>query len=202
MTAHTEAAVLMEDRIRFSMTRDEDMTGMWNEKTRAELRYTDDDNAPMGSSRIYEFEHIVPESWQFGDGTERNVIFDVHNWETHESGSMPFQVFIVGDEYWFATNPMNQANWNIVVQRKIIRGVKTRFKLEATWSPDENGMMRLYRNGQMIWEQIGTPSCYPENIIPYPKIGLYCTAWPAGIHSRCIDVTDFQVGPLVEGIPG
>jgi len=178
------------------------MLGQWNNQPRAELRYKGDDSVPMGASRSYEFTHIIPESWEWGDGGERCSIFDLHNWEHHDEGpssSVPFQIFIVGDEYWFVTYPETQTNWNVVGKYKINRGVTTRFKINVDWWPDERGNIELWRDGALLGGQYNAPACRAESIIPYPKIGLYITTWPEAIKSRHYSITDFHVHNIPQG---
>ncbi len=147
--------------------------------------------APFGREIIYSFRTYIPEDWS--DQDVRCLIAQWHAWHDWVLGEA-LRSPVLGIEYrdnvflirlchndgWIQRDNSPASNHKTVVYRSEAlaqKGVWHTFKAQVRWSPDPDGRLRMWINGEQVVDYAG-PIGYRDALGPYFKMGLYRDATP------------------------
>ncbi len=149
---------------------------------RMETRYGDRENSyhselemhgagEPGERAWYGFSTYVPTSWV---DSEQTVI--TAQWWSHSRASPPLGIEIEGDE-WVVFQRWDEGDEGLSKRAvgTVRKGEWTDWVVEAYWSDRRNGYVKVWRNGEVVYEREG-PSVYRKTERLRFKLGVY--AWP------------------------
>lgn len=167
------------------------------------------------NERWYGERIFVPEEWVLDGGKGSDIVLQWHAIPGNGKPTYPNLEISIGNDRWFirqsfgstAPKPTRTRTW---LDEPMKRGVWTAWVVHAKWSPKEDGLLQIWKDGNVVFERQG-PNVY-DNIgvdyTPYFKTGIYHPEWHTDTDSKrkafdedkpaatkkVIYVTDFKMG--------
>lgn len=177
-----------------------------SEALRMETRYGDRDNdyhAEMerddasgpGESAWYGFSTYVPTSW-----ADSEQVAILAQWWSHSPASPPLGIEIEGDE-WIVFQRWKGGDEGISKRAvgPVRKGEWTDWVVQAHWDYSEDGYLKVWRNGEVVYERSG-PSVYRRTDSLRFKLGVYVWPWkydrpsPASSSPRIVYHDEVRMG--------
>ena len=125
-----------------------------------------------GQSAWYGFSTYVPTSWVDSEDTTLTT-----QWWSHSRAGPPLGIGIEGEE-WIVFQRWDEGDRGLSKRTTgaVRKGEWTDWIVQAHWSDSEDGYLKVWRNGEVVYERSG-PSIYYETESLRFKIGLYVWPW-------------------------
>ncbi len=125
-----------------------------------------------GETAWYGFSTYVPTSW-----VDSEQIVIVAQWWSHNSAGPPLSFEIRGDEWLLAQRWQERPSGKVKEPVSAVRkGEWTDWVIEAHWSDRDSGYLKVWRNGEVVYERRG-PNIYRRTKSLRFKLGLYVWPW-------------------------
>lgn len=178
-------AIQGDEALRFTVNlADDSVKG----RKRAELRLP---AAVMGATVEYQVDVLIENDW-VSDGIPVTVL-QWHGvpdiWFGEHGRPPPLRVLLLEDEWWIPVqwdgNRVSDLplvsdaalrGSELLWRGPLAKGERVRWRFEVKWSPDADGMVRVWKDGELIIERDGA-NCYRDVLAPYFKYGLYAPTW-------------------------
>lgn len=158
---------------------------------------------------------LIPEEWVLDDGKGNDIVMQWHAIPGNGKATYPNLEISVGNDRWFVRQSFGNTlpkptRTNTRLDEPLKRGVWTSWVTHVKWSPKDEGLMEIWKDGQKVYERTG-PNVYGnigQEYTPYLKTGIYHPEWhtdserkltafnqetPAST-KKIIYVTDFKMG--------
>lgn len=135
---------------------------------------------PLQVERWYAWSYFIPETWQ----ASRTVISQFHETEDQvdfavHPPALAFQTQLDGTvtirnafDRNVATTPSSY-QVRPLASYELDIGRWTTIAMHVLWTPSDNGFMKIYKNGQVIFTENGHPNTFNDSLGPGFKAGLY-----------------------------
>jgi len=161
---------------------DPPVEGSW----RAETRFL---SHPFDRALRFGFTISVPADWLPGGPAVTVVQWHAAR-DRHllEGGRSPVLKLVIARDEWIVTASTDTALRSQLVDgqrtaqtRELLRspmrpGETADWRFDVIWSADEDGLVRIYRDGVPLFTQTG-PTAHRDLIAPYLKYGVYVPGW-------------------------
>jgi len=182
-------------------------------KKRAEIGTRDDSKSQLfeyGKEYWYRFSVYIPNDWVNEPNPENqnkknHEVISQWHWKTEnedESGR-PALSLNINSGQWNIINSfqrdsikLNKATEvsNVVYKSEIVKGKWTTWTVNARWSADQNGILKIWMNDNLVVSEQGRNSNAKRDIVF--KFGLYKPKWmssPTNVDSRVIYFDDILI---------
>ncbi|MBJ8105889.1 polysaccharide lyase [Bacillus cereus group sp. N8] len=155
------------------------------------------------SARIY-----IPQDWVFDKSSGNDIVMQWHAVLGSERVDRDFPelaIAVEGDRWNIQRafgSPANIGRDFKTLDGLVQKGVWSSWVIYARWSAGSEGLLRIWKDGKVVWEVQG-PNAYTTRArTPYLKIGLYHPQWkpkygevkPGPVKERKIFITDVKIG--------
>jgi hypothetical protein len=170
---------------------------------------------PGFQERWYGERIYVPEEWVFDPDRAVDIVMQWHAIPGNWRATYPNLEISVGNTNWFVRQSFGNAQekptrTNLRLDDPVRRGAWVAWVIHAKWSPRDDGLLQIWRDGRLVMERSG-PNVYGtigEDYTPYLKTGIYHPEWnlstkgkreafererPAATN-KVIFVTDIKIG--------
>lgn len=139
---------------------------------------------PWGQPRSYKFSVYLPEDYVAAPTDKNEVIAQWHSsqdiWFGEQAGQGPPLALRIRRNEWFISygyddrwvSPGERLAIDTLWRGDISTGEWAHWRFDVTWSPDADGQVAVWLNGEAIAERSG-PLGYRDVRGPYLKLGLY-----------------------------
>ena len=136
------------------------------------------------SERWYGERVLLPKGWVNDPSNERTIVMQWHGLPGNFRPTYPNLDISVRHDRWNISrsfgDPKTKATRDFaVLDGPIEPGVWVSWVLHAKWSPGEDGLLQIWRDGQIAFERHG-PNVYGTigiNYTPYLQTGIYHPSW-------------------------
>ncbi len=184
--------------MKFSMNRTDNFSNVVNGKPRAELARVPNNYLYAGTDYIVNFKTYLPSNFQFDSNGNREGFMQIH--QSQASGTSPlFLLGLDGNRYFsFAEPPYQSQRFDFWGDASQDRGKWINWSLHYNASTGNDGVLALYKNGQLV-SAINGPNSYSGDGA-YIKIGLYKWAWNnTSVSNRTIYHDNVSISERVSG---
>ncbi len=161
--------------MKFSMNRTDNFSNVVNGKPRAELARVPNQYMYAGNDYILDFKTYLPSNYQFDSNGNREGFMQIH--QSQAIGTSPlFLLGLDGNRYFnFAEPPYQSQRFDFWGDASNDRGKWINWSLRYKASTGNDGILALYKNGQLV-STFNGPNSYSGDG-GYMKIGLYKWFW-------------------------
>ncbi len=165
--------------------------------------------------RWYAARILIPEEWIFDPLKASDIVIQWHGIPGNWKPTHPNLAISVSNDQWFIKqsygSPQTGPTRNSVrLDEPVQRGVWVSWIIHAKWSPGEDGILQVWRDGKQVMDSQG-PNVYGSigvEYTPYMKTGIYRPEWhtdtdrkrqafeseKTDITSKTVYVTDVKIG--------
>ena len=152
---------------------------------------------PIDDEYWYGFSSYWPKSWKPDTQSELFV-----QWIGEGTSSPPLAIYVYGENYrikrrWAFEQDAYKNLWSGMVAKD--RGVWIDWVFHVKWSPEKNGRVEVWKNGEKIVSDRG-PNCGPSRFAPYFKFGIYKWPWkrspkeaPSAVTHRTLYLDEIRI---------
>jgi len=167
------------------------------------------------NERWYGERILVPDEWVFDPNRGNDLVMQWHAIPGNWRATYPNLEISVGNTNWYIRQSFGSAQTkptrtNERLGDPVRPGVWTSWVIHAKWSPRDDGLLQIWKDGKIVLERKG-PNVYTtigEEYTPYLKTGIYHPEWHldkegkkdafekerAVATNKVICVTDVKVG--------
>ncbi|MBX7210256.1 MAG: polysaccharide lyase [Verrucomicrobiaceae bacterium] len=167
------------------------------------------------NERWYGQRIFVPEEWVLDESDGNDIVMQWHAIPGNGKATYPNLEISVGNDQWFIRQSFGNTlpkptRTHTKLDEPLKRGVWSAWVIHAKWSPKDDGLLQIWKDGKVVFERKG-PNVYDnigEDYTPYFKTGIYHPEWHtdsdrklAAFHQekpaatrKVIYVTDFKMG--------
>jgi hypothetical protein len=129
--------------------------------------------------RIY-----VPESWVFDPDRAVDIVMQWHAIPGNWRATYPNLEISIGHTNWFVRQSFGNAQerptrTNLRLGAPVRRGAWVSWVVHAKWSPRDDGLLQIWRDGQLVIDRAGANvyATIGVDYTPYLKTGIYHPEW-------------------------
>ncbi|VTU02582.1 Uncharacterized protein OS=Bacillus cereus BAG3O-1 GN=KQ1_02019 PE=4 SV=1: Polysacc_lyase [Gemmataceae bacterium] len=133
--------------------------------------------------RWYAARVLVPEDWVFDPARARDIVMQWHAIPGNGRPTNPNLAISIGNEDWHVEqaygDPAGKKVRTNTELGPVKRGAWVSWVVHAKWSPDESGVLQIWRDGDRVVDRTG-PNVYGTigvEYTPYLKTGIYRPEW-------------------------
>jgi len=134
--------------------------------------------------RWYSQRLLVPQEWVPEFKSKGNdIVMQWHGIPGNWKATYPNLEISIGGDQWFVRQSFGSAREpqrvNKELDEKVVPGKWTSWVTHAKWSPREDGSIRIWKDGKLVFEAKG-PNVYGDigvEYTPYLKTGIYHPEW-------------------------
>lgn len=181
---------------------------------RAEIRQTTQPGEP--DEMWIGYAEYLPSAYWSSSDAHNSVIGQLHeipDWHLGENWrSPPIMKKIVNGRYYFnimwaadSVNTNATKDGEVTLDRgPILMDQWVKWVIQVKFSPTNTGILRVWKNGELIVDRPNMPNCFADKYYPYFKIGFYGNAWCCAPWRATIPVVERKVyiAALKLGKPG
>jgi hypothetical protein len=167
------------------------------------------------NERWYAARILVPHDWVYDSAKGADIVMQWHAIPGNWKATYPNLAISIQDTNWFVQQNYGSAQTKPTRTRtkldaEVQRGVWVAWVTHAKWSPNDDGLLQIWKDGKLVLERKG-PNVYSTigvEYTPYLKTGIYHPEWHLGTDrkreafgaetpvatSKVIFVTDVKVG--------
>ena len=158
---------------------------------------------------------FVPDEWVMDPGKGNDIVMQWHAIPGNGKATYPNLEISIGNDRWFIRQSFGNAQTkptrsNTKLDEPLKRGVWASWVIHAKWSPKDDGLLQIWKDGKIVFERKG-PNVYGtigEEYTPYLKTGIYHPEWHVDTERKRLDferekpaatrkivyVTDIKIG--------
>ncbi len=160
-----------------------------------------------GKEYWYQIRLLIPENWIFDNAHNMDIVTQWHHSKAYKyGGTMPLAISIRGDSWRIKSssgNPISSNNFDkdaikttvLLDSLKIEKGVWINWRIHALWSAEDNGLIEIWKDGELVVKRLNSPNCYKDTGL-YLKFGIYKPRWnkyPIIVNTRDIYFDDIII---------
>lgn len=158
---------------------------------------------------------FIPEEWVFDPGKGNDIVMQWHAIPGNWKATYPNLEISIGNDRWFIRQSFGSpqtkpTRTNTKLDEPLKRGVWISWVVHAKWSPNDDGLIEIWKDGKVVFERKGANvyGTIGEEYTPYLKTGIYHPEWHVDTERKRADfdeekpvatkkiiyVTDIKVG--------
>lgn len=126
----------------------------------------------------------VPEDWVWDPQKAQDIVMQWHGVPGNWKPTHPNLAISISHDKWFIKRSWGSpqegpARQSHEVKEPVLRGTWTSWVIHARWSPGEDGLLQIWKDGRLVLEEKG-PNVYGTigvEYTPYLKTGIYRPEW-------------------------
>jgi hypothetical protein len=134
--------------------------------------------------RWYGARFFIPETWVFDPNRGNDIVIQWHAIPGNFRATYPNLEISIGQDRWFIRESFGSpqtkpTRTNTKLDDPVVRGRWVSWVVHAKWSPGEDGAMKIWKDGAVVFERKG-PNVYGTigvEYTPYLKTGIYHPEW-------------------------
>lgn len=134
--------------------------------------------------RWYAAKLLIPDEWVFDQERGDDIVLQWHAIPGNWRPTFPNLSISVQNDRWFIKQSFGSpqtkpTRTTVKLDEPVQRGVWVSWVVHARWSPKEDGLLQIWRDGQLVLERSG-PNVYGtigQDYTPYWKTGIYHPTW-------------------------
>jgi hypothetical protein len=134
--------------------------------------------------RWYGARFFIPEAWEFDPNHGNDLVIQWHGIPGNFRATYPNLEISIGNDRWFIRQSFGSpqtkpTRTNTKLDDPVVRGRWVSWVVHAKWSPGEDGSMKIWKDGAVVFERQG-PNVYGTigvDYTPYLKTGIYRPEW-------------------------
>ncbi len=127
---------------------------------------------------------FIPEEWVLDPGKGNDIVMQWHAIPGNWKATYPNLEISIGNDAWFIRQSFGSpqtkpTRTNTKLDEPLKRGVWIAWVVHAKWSPNDDGLIEIWKDGKVVFERKG-PNVYGtigEEYTPYMKTGIYHPEW-------------------------
>ena len=127
---------------------------------------------------------LVPEDWVIDPGRAQDIVMQWHAIPGNGKATYPNLAISIGNTNWFIAQSFGEAKGTpsrprIKLEEPMKPGAWVSWVVHAKWSPKEDGVLEIWRDGKKVADLKG-PNVYGDigiEYTPYLKTGIYHPEW-------------------------
>lgn len=139
---------------------------------------------PGFNERWYGARFFIPETWVFDPNPGNDIVIQWHAIPGNFRATYPNLEISIGNDRWFiresyGSPKTHSTRTNKKLDSPIVRGRWVSWVVHAKWSPGDEGSMKIWKDGEVVFERKG-PNVYGTigvEYTPYLKTGIYHPEW-------------------------
>ncbi len=165
--------------------------------------------------RWYSARILIPEEWEFDPSKANDIVLQWHGIPGNWKPTHPNLAISISNDQWFIKQSFGSPQDGPTrrserLKEKVLRGHWVSWVIHAKWSPKDNGLIQIWKDGRLVFDQTG-PNVYGSigvEYTPYMKTGIYRPEWHTdtdekrqafeaegkAIGSKTVYVTDVKIG--------
>lgn len=136
------------------------------------------------NERWYAARILIPEDWIFDPAKGQDIVLQWHGVPGNWRPTFPNLAISVANDRWriaqsYGSPQAGPTRQGQVLEEPVKRGQWVSWIIQAKWSPDESGLIKIWRDGKPVFERKG-PNVYGTIGVaytPYLKTGIYHPEW-------------------------
>ena len=139
---------------------------------------------PDFQERWYGERIFVPNDWVFDTNRGNDIVMQWHAIPGNWKATFPNLEISIGNTNWFVRQNYGSAQTkptrtNRKLDEPVTRGTWVSWVIHAKWSPSEDGIVQIWKDGKQIadFNGINVYSTIGEKYTPYLKTGIYHPEW-------------------------
>ncbi|KAK0627392.1 polysaccharide lyase [Immersiella caudata] len=167
--------------LKMTQTYDPSYTGLYHAEVHAYNGYS------HGDERAYGFWFRLPKDWEFTPGQTFNIAQFIANFPGMCDEWMPSTMIWISERTLWTRRKTGalcpstaQKTTNINTQRNVTAGVWHQVVVQARWTPDDSGFLRVWYDGERVVNEEGVPTTVAEDRPFQFRVGLYANSWNKG----------------------
>lgn len=136
------------------------------------------------NERWYAERIFIPEEWVLDPSKANDIVMQWHAIPGNWRATYPNLAISVGNDHWFIRQSFGSpqtkpTRTSVKLDEPMKRGVWTTWVIHAKWSPNEDGLLQIWRDGKPVLERKGA-NVYGTiglDYTPYLKTGIYHPEW-------------------------
>jgi hypothetical protein len=136
------------------------------------------------NERWYGERMLIPEEWVFDPGKANDIVMQWHAVPGNWKATYPNLEISIGNDRWFVRQSYGSAQTkptrtNTKLDEPVKRGVWISWVIHAKWSPNDDGLLQIWKDGKVVFERKGANvyGTIGEDYTPYLKTGIYHPEW-------------------------
>ncbi|MGB0991218.1 MAG: polysaccharide lyase [Akkermansiaceae bacterium] len=134
--------------------------------------------------RWYGITHYLPKDWQIDHNRGADIVMQWHGIPGNFRATYPNLEISIQGEHWEVRQSYGSPQTKPTRTRTILKpplqpGTWANWVIHAKWSPKADGLLRIWKNDQLVFEKKG-PNLYGTigiDYTPYLKTGIYHPEW-------------------------
>lgn len=134
--------------------------------------------------RWYAVRLLIPDEWVFDPAKGDDIVMQWHGIPGNWRPTHPNLAISVANDRWFVRqhfgSPQDKpGRTKVELDEPVQRGVWSMWVIHAKWSPEDDGLLQIWKDGKPMMERTG-PNVYGTigvDYTPYFKTGIYHPEW-------------------------
>ncbi|TDU71129.1 polysaccharide lyase-like protein [Prosthecobacter fusiformis] len=134
--------------------------------------------------RWYSARILIPEDWGFDPAKAHDIVMQWHSIPGNWQPTHPNLAISVSNDRWFIRQSFGSPQEGPTrrseqLNERVRRGGWVSWVVHAKWSPKEDGLIQIWKDGKRVFDQAG-PNVYGTigvEYTPYMKTGIYHPVW-------------------------
>lgn len=165
--------------LKMTQTYDSSYSGLYHSEVHAYNAYS------QGDMRFYGFWFRLSENWEFTPSQGFNIAQFIAQFPgTCDTYAPSTMVWIRGNQLYtrYKYGPLcgGPTTVNSAPLATVEAGVWHKIVIQARWESNTNGYLKLWFDGNKVYEETGIRTTYNENSPFQFRVGLYANTWPTG----------------------
>lgn len=158
---------------------------------------------------------LIPEEWVFDPSKAVDIVMQWHGIPGNWKATYPNLEISVGNDRWWIKQSVGSPQAGPIrtsqkLDAPVRRGVWVSWVIHAKWSPNEDGLLQIWKDGELVFDRKG-PNVYGTigvEYTPYLKTGIYHPEWHTNndrkreafdkekpvATKKIVYITDFKMG--------
>lgn len=127
---------------------------------------------------------LIPEEWVFDPDKANDIVMQWHGIPGNFRATYPNLEISIGNDRWFIRQSFGSpqtkpTRTNTKLDDPVRRGVWVAWTVHAKWSPRDDGLLRIWKDGKLVFERQGANvyGTIGVDYTPYLKTGIYHPEW-------------------------
>lgn len=129
---------------------------------------------------------LIPNEWEFDPARAADIVMQWHGIPGNWKATFPNLEISVSNDRWYIRQSFGSAQTkptrtSTKLEERVQKGVWTSWVIHAKWSPREDGLVQIWKDGKLVMDRKG-PNVYGTigvEYTPYLKTGIYRPEWKA-----------------------
>jgi hypothetical protein len=151
------------------------------------------DNLPLDEACWFGHSFLVPSDWAYNGGTWPGAGVVIHQWhhEGGQPGSSPIFAFRITADVFKITQELDSGDAMLRWSAPIQKGRWVDLVWQINYSVSEAGLINVWMDGELIFEQTGRNLAHGTTVGPYEKFGMYSSM---SVLQRTLYYDEFRYG--------